>query len=243
MMINKEEILGKLKGKLIISCQLHPEDPQWQEGCIVSMVKAAIWGGAKGLRIEGVDNIKSVRDITDLPIIGLVKIHRDDTEVFMTPNIEVIKSVIDAGADIVAVDGTDRIIDGHRGCDIIPIIKREYPDILVFADCRDEKDALLSLSLGADIVAPTFYRFSSNAKSTDLPDWEMFARMCRVTQDKGVVMMEGKIWTPEDCIIAFHYGAHSVVVGTAITRAHITTRRWCDHIEGFKEERSLFYEK
>ncbi|MEA4821803.1 MAG: putative N-acetylmannosamine-6-phosphate 2-epimerase [Erysipelotrichales bacterium] len=242
-MVNKEKILNLLKGKLIISCQLHPEDPQWQEGCIVSMAKAAIWGGAKGLRIEGIENITAVRAITELPIIGLVKVHRPDTDVFMTPDLSLVSSIVAAGADIIAVDGTDRMIDNRRGCDIIPTIKKEYPDTLIFADCRDEKDALLSLSLGADIVAPTFYRFSTNAKSTDLPDWQMFARMCRVAKDKGVVMMEGKIWTPEDCIIAFHYGAHSVVVGTAITRPHITTRRWCDHIEGFTEQRSLFYEK
>ena len=242
-MKSKKQILDSVKGKLIISCLLHPEDPQWQEGCIVSMAKAVIWGGAKGLRIEGIDNIKAVRTITELPIIGLVKIHRDDTEVFMTPDLTSVGSVIAAGADIVAVDGTDRMIDGQRGCDIIPIVKKAFPNILIFADCRDEKDALLSLSLGAYIVAPTFYRFSPQAKSTDLPDWTMFARMCRMAKDKGIVMMEGKVWTPEDCIIAFHYGAHSVVVGTAITRPHITTRRWCDHIEGFTEQRSLFYEK
>ena len=242
-MKNKKDILSDLKGKLIVSCQLHPEDPQWQEGCIVAMVKAALWGGAKGLRIEGIKNITDVRAVTDVPIIGLVKIHRPDTDVFMTPNLSVAEEVIDAGADIVAVDGTDRMIDGNRGCDIIPLLKKEYPNVLIFADCRDEKDALLSLSLGADIVAPTFYRFSKNAKSTDLPDWEMFAQMCRSAKDKGVVMMEGKIWTPEDCIVAFHYGAHSVVVGTAFTRPHITIRRWSDHIEGFTEQRSLFYEK
>ncbi len=242
-MKNKKEILNDLKGKLIVSCQLHPEDPQWQEGCIVALAKAAIWGGAKGLRLEGVKNIAEVRAITTLPIIGLIKVHRKDTDVFMTPDISYVKEVVDAGADIIAVDGTDRIIDGNRGCDIIPLIKEAFPNHLILADCRDEDDALLSISLGADIVAPTFYRFSSKAKSTDLPDWEMFARMCRVSRDKAAVMMEGKVWTPEDCIIAFHYGAHSVVVGTVFTRPHISVRRWCDHIEGFVEKRSLFYEK
>ena len=242
-MKNKKAILDSLKGNLIVSCQLHPEDPQWQDGCITAMAKAVIWGGAQGLRLEGVENIQAVRAITELPIIGLVKLHRQDTEVFMTPNLQCVKAVIEAGAEIVAVDGTDRVIDGHRGCDIIPLIHKAYPQVLIFADCRDENDALLSLSLGADIVAPTFYRFSPNAKSTDLPDWEMFARMCRLCQDKGIVMMEGKIWTPEDCIVALHYGAYAVIVGTAITRAHITTRRWCDHLDGFAEKRSLFYEK
>jgi len=205
------------------------------------LAKGAIWGGAVGLRINEPENIKAVRAVTDLPIIGLWKIHRKDTDVFMTPNMEAVKQVIEAGADIVAIDGTDRMIDGKPAYEIILEIKKLYPNILIFADVRDDDDAVKALEKGADIVAPTFYRFSKNAKSSDIPDWEMFSRMCDRCKDKGAVFMEGKLWTPDDCIRALHYGAHAVVVGTVLTRTHITTQRFVDHIKGFKEERSLFY--
>ena len=54
-------------------------------------------------------------------------------------------------------------------------------------------------------------------------------------------MMEGKVWTPDDAIRAFHYGAHSVVIGSAITRPHLIMRRFYDHVNGYPEKRSLFY--
>ncbi len=240
-MSKKQAIINQLKHGLIVSCQVKKDDPQYIEGIIPALAKGALWGGAVGLRINEPENIQAVRAITDVPIIGLWKIHRKDTAVFMTPNMEAVDAVIAAGADIVAIDGTDRPIDGVLGHDIIPLIKAKYPDVVIFADVRDDEDAIRSLELGADIVAPTFYRFKPDAKSTDLPDWEMFARMCQRCQGKGLVFMEGKTWTPDDCIRAFHYGAHAVVVGTILTRVHVATRRFVDHIEGFKETRSLFY--
>lgn len=239
--MEKQKLLESLKGGLIVSCQIEKHAPCYHEDIVELMVKSAIWGGACGLRLNGIDNIKKIRKSTDLPIIGLVKVFSDETEIFMTPTMNEVRSVIEAGADIVAIDGTDRMIQGRKGYDIIPEIKKEFPNTVIFADVRDEEDALASLELGADIVAPTFYRFKKDAKSSDLPDWEMFARMCQVCKDKGIVMMEGKIWTPDDAIRAFHYGAHSVVIGSAITRPHLIMRRFYDHVNGYPEKRSLLY--
>lgn len=239
--MEKQKLLESLKGGLIVSCQIEKHAPCYHEDIVELMVKSAIWGGACGLRLNGIDNIKKTRKSTDLPIIGLVKVFSDETEIFMTPTMNEVRSVIEAGADIVAIDGTDRMIQGRKGYDIIPEIKKEFPNTVIFADVRDETDALTSLALGADIVAPTFYRFKKDAKSSDLPDWEMFARMCQVCKDKGIVMMEGKIWTPDDAIRAFHYGAHSVVIGSAITRPHLIMRRFYDHVNGYPEKRSLLY--
>lgn len=240
-MKNKLEILDSLKGGIIVSCQIEKHAPCYSDEIVELMVKSAIWGGACGLRINGEENIKNTRKLTELPIIGLIKVFRNDTDVFMTPSMIEVQKVIEAGADIVAIDGTDRQIDGHQANQIIGEIKKKYPETIIFADVRDEIDAISSLELGADIVAPTFYRFKEDAKSTDLPDWQMFSKMCEVCKGKGMVMMEGKVWTPDDAIRAFHYGADAVVVGSAITRPHLITQRFCDHVNGFKKKRSLIY--
>ena len=240
-MRNKNTIIEKLKGGIIVSCQMEKHAPAYSEEIVELLVKAAIWGGAVGLRIEGSENIKKIRKLTNLPIIGLIKVHTDDSDVFMTPSLAEVKQVIEAGADIVAIDGTDRLISGKMGRDIITLIKNKYPDALIFADVRDELDAVASLKLGADFVAPTFYRFKADAKSSDSPDWEMFAKMCRECKGLGYVVMEGKIWTPDEAIRALHYGAWAVVVGSAITRPHLITQRFVDHLEGFKEKRGLYY--
>jgi N-acylglucosamine-6-phosphate 2-epimerase len=43
--------------------------------------------------------------------------------------------------------------------------------------------------------------------------------------DKPVIM-EGKIWRPEEVSRAFQLGAYAVVVGSAITRPQLITRRF-----------------
>ena len=240
-MEKKLDILNSLKGGLIVSCQMEKHAPCYSDDMVVLMAKAAIYGGAVGLRINGIDNIINIRKITNLPIIGLIKIHSNDTDVFMTPSISEVRKIVQAGADIVAVDGTNRMINNRKANLIIKDVKREFPEILIFADVRDTKDAIEALKLGADIVAPTFYRFKKNAKSTDLPDWEEFSKMCKECKHLGVIMMEGKIWTPDDAIRALHYGAHSVIVGSAITRPHLIAQRFTDHIKGFDTKRNLLY--
>lgn len=239
--MHKEEVLEKIKGGLIVSCQMEKHAPCYSEDSVELMAKAAVWAGACALRINGVDNVKKIKSLFDIPVIGLVKVFRTDTEVFMTPTMNEVEQLIEAKADVIAIDGTDRLIDNHPAMNIIVEIKKKYPNVLILADVRDEVDAVQSLELGADMVAPTFYRFKKDAKSTDLPDWEMFAKMCRACKDKGIVLMEGKIWTPDDAIRALHYGAYAVVVGSAITRPHLIARRFVDHMNGFEEKRSLFY--
>ncbi len=240
-MKTKDEILSAIDQGLIVSCQMEKHAPCYSEDIVELMVKAALWGGACGLRLEGETNIRNIRSKYDTVIIGLIKIFRKDTEVFMTPSMDEVDRIVEAGADILALDGTDRTIDVHKGYDLIPLVKAKYPNHLILADVRDIEDAIASVEHGADLVAPTFYRFSKNAKSTDLPDWKMVANMVKSLSGKASVLMEGKIWTPDDAIKALYYGCKAVVVGSAITRPHLIAQRFVDHMHGFDKERSLYY--
>ena len=240
-MKSKEEILSAIDQGLIVSCQMEKHAPCYSDDIVELMVKAALWGGACGLRLEGEANIRNIRSKYDTVIIGLIKVFRKDTDVFMTPSMDEVDRIVNAGADILALDGTDRLIDGHKGYDLIPLVKTKYPNHLILADVRDVDDAVASVELGADLVAPTFYRFSKNAKSTDLPDWKMVANMVKAVSGKASVLMEGKIWTPDGAIKALYYGCKAVVVGSAITRPHLIAQRFADHMHGFDKERSLYY--
>ena len=62
----------------------------------------------------------------------------------------------------------------------------------------------------------------------------MFAQMCRDFKDEAYVMMEGHIYTPEDAMKVLYLGAHSVVVGSAITRPHYITKRFTDLLSGYQ---------
>lgn len=45
----------------------------------------------------------------------------------------------------------------------------------------------------------------------------------------------------DDEIKAFYYEAHSVVIGSAITRPHLITQHFVDEVKGGKINHSLFY--
>ena len=49
------------------------------------------------------------------------------------------------------------------------------------------------------------------------------------------MMMEGHINTPEEAVKCLYLGAHAVVVGSAITRPHLTAKRFADLISGYRE--------
>ena len=123
--MEKQEMLDRLKGGLIVSCQMEKHAPCYSDDMVELLAKAAVWAGACGLRINGVENVKKIKTLFDVPVIGLVKVHREDTEVFMTPSMEEADALAEAGAEIIAVDGTDRLIDGEPACAMIPRLKRK----------------------------------------------------------------------------------------------------------------------
>ena len=77
-------VLDGLRGQLIVSCQPVAGGPMDRSDIIVALAQAAELGGAAGLRIEGVANVRAVRAATALPIIGLVKRIDPATPVIIT---------------------------------------------------------------------------------------------------------------------------------------------------------------
>jgi len=232
---SQKRIVESLKGGLIVSCQVQHDDPVYSLDFGVKMAKAAQWGGAVGLRANSPDQIRAIKQSVDLPLIGLYKIWHDDTDVFITPTLEAAKEVWEAGADIIALDCTSQIThEGRPAYELLQVVKREIPDTLIFADVSNYEEAVRAISLGADLVGPTLYGYTAETKDIEEPDLREFARMCRDFKDKAYVIMEGHIYTPEDAMKAIFLGAHAVVVGSAITRPHLITKRFTDLLTGYQ---------
>lgn len=230
----KKAILESING-LIVSCQVQHDDPIYTDDMAVKMAQAAKWGGAVGIRANSPEQIKAIKEKVDLPIIGLYKIWNDNTDVFITPTLESAKQVWEAGADIIALDCTNQITHKNKHAwELLPKVKKEIPEAIIFADVSTYDEAKHAIELGADIVAPTLYGYTKETKHIEEPNMREFARMCTDFKDDAYVIMEGHIYTPEDAIKCFYLGCHAVVVGSAITRPHITTLRFTDLINRYQ---------
>src|SRR3569833_1337574 len=101
-------ILEQLRGSLVVSCQPVTDGPLDRPDIVAAFALAAEAGGARGLRIEGLANLRAVRAVTRLPIIGLVKRIDPATPIIITATVADAAALAEVGADIVAFDATDR---------------------------------------------------------------------------------------------------------------------------------------
>ena len=234
--MKNRELLDKLKGGLIVSCQVQPDDPVYSMDFVLKMAQAAEWAGAAGIRANSPDQIKMIKEHVDLPLIGLYKIWHEDTDVFITPTLDAARQVWDAGADIIALDCTDQIThEGKPAWELLPLVQKEIADALIFADVSTYEEAKRAVDLGADIVGPTLYGYTETTKHIEEPNLREFARMCRDFGDRAFMIMEGHIYTPEDAVKCLYLGADAVVVGSAITRPHLIAKRFVDLMGGLQD--------
>jgi len=232
----KRDLIESLKNGLIVSCQVQKDDPIYTDDIVIKMAEAAAWAGAVAIRANSPEQIKAIKEKVDLPIIGLYKIWNDDTDVFITPTLEAAKQVWEAGAEIIALDCTSQIThEKTKAYELLPILKKEIQDAIIFADVSNYDEAKRAIELGADIVAPTLYGYTEETKHIEEPNLREFARMCRDFKDDAYVMMEGHLYTPEDAMKCIYLGAHSVVVGSAITRPHLIAKRFVDLLGGYQD--------
>ena len=233
----KKQILESLKGGLIVSCQGQHDDPIYTDNMVVKMAEAARWAGAVGIRANSPEQIKAIKEaVPELPMIGLWKVWHDDTDVFITPTMKEVKAIWEAGAEIIALDCTSQVThEGTQAWNLIKEVKKEIPEAIIFADVSNLEEARRAVENGADIVAPTLYGYTKETSHIEGADYRMFAQMCRELKDEAYVMMEGHLYTPEDAMKCIFLGAHSVVVGSAITRPHLTAKRFVDLLSGYQD--------
>lgn len=218
-------MLDKIKGGLIVSCQALEDEPLHGGDTMAKMAKAAEIGGAIGIRSNGPDDIKNIKDSVKLPIIGLNKIDHEGYEVYISPSIEDIKPIIEAGADMIAIDATKQ----SRPCEIEDLVEYIHSkNKLVLADISTYEEAINAQRLNCDAVAITMVSYTSYTKDVKLPAFELLEQLVK---DLDIpVIAEGNFNTPEAARKAMDLGAHAVVVGSAITRPQIITKKFYEAI-------------
>ncbi|WP_298040375.1 N-acetylmannosamine-6-phosphate 2-epimerase [uncultured Microbacterium sp.] len=217
------DTLERLRGGLTVSCQAYPGEAMRDPNTMAQIAQAAIVGGASAIRVQGIADIRAVAELP-VPIVGLWKDGEDD--VFITPTLEHAIAVADAGADIVAIDGTRRPRpDGRTLAETIAGLRAHFAetgrDALIMADCGSLEDAVMAEAAGADILGTTLSGYSGERPKTDGPDLELIGLIAE--QCTKPICAEGRIHTPAHAGAAIDAGAFTVCVGTAITHPSTIT--------------------
>jgi len=206
-------VLGALRDRLVVSCQAREGEPLHGPLHMTAMALSALAGGAAGLRLEGPADIGAVRPLTPVPVIGLWKV--GSAPVYITPTLEAVHRVVEAGADVVAVDGTGRPRpDGST----LEQAARAVHDAgrLLMADVATLEQGRAAADAGADLVGSTLSGYTDDGPRGDGPDLRLVAELAAALPVP--VVAEGRIATPEQAAQALRLGAWTVVVGGAISR-------------------------
>ena len=218
------DLVASLKGAVIVSCQAGPESPLNQPLTIAALAQSAAVGGAHGFRVDGPANVAAVRAVSALPIFGINKVDRDGYDVRITSTLGDAVEVVEAGANVVALDGTQR--RRPFGESLARTISGLHEiGVPVMADISTSEEAVAAVEAGADMVATTLAGYTPYTSHLDKlgPAASLLAEIHALPVP---VLVEGRIWTTQHVADCFEGGAYAVIIGSAITVPELITRRF-----------------
>ena len=221
-------VLERFQGGLVVSCQARPGNPLHGPGPMVAMAQAAEIGGARGLRVNGPSDVAAILEATSLPVMAINKVEHADSPVMITPNVASAQALLDTGATVVALDGTNRARPGgERLRDVVRAI--HAAGAVAMGDLAEIGDLQGAVAAGIDAVGTTLSGYTGPTPPPDDPDFDLLAQL--VKQSPVPVFAEGRFWTREQVVQAYALGASFVVVGTAITNPMAITSRFVSAME------------
>ena len=214
-MIPTTEVLNK---GLIVSVQAPLGSPMRDPDVIASMAEASLRNGAIGVRLESPEHIGAVRRrCPEALIIGLWKCTFPHSSVYITPGWREIQAVWSAGADVIALDATERVRpEGQLLADLIQRARQELRATLM-ADVDSVQNGLRAAELGCDWIGTTLYGYTETTSDRTPPGLELLPDLRRGLESSVRLICEGGIASPGIARSALDAGADNVVVGTAIT--------------------------
>jgi N-acylglucosamine-6-phosphate 2-epimerase len=226
--MNVHPILEQLRGSLIVSCQPdasdREHDPMNSPTIMTALARAAVLGGAIGIRADSPLDIAAIRAAVSVPIIGIYKFDIPGFQVRITPTVEHAIQIANAGSDVIAIDATQRPRPhGLSVADMIAQVKAQTGK-LVFADVSTLDEGIHAAEVGADAILPTLAGYTDYSRNLPGPDFELIEAMA--THLDVPLIVEGKISTPDQAKHALELGAWAVCVGSAITRPRWITEHF-----------------
>lgn len=221
--------MEELRHKLIVSCQALPDEPLHSDFIMARMAVAAKEGGASGIRANSVVDIAAIQKAVDLPIIGIIKRDYEGADVYITATMKEVDELMTVRPDIIAIDATTSTRpNGESLKEFFQKAKEKYPDQLWMADCSTIDEMLTADQLGFDFIGTTLvgYTKQSQGDKIESNDFEIIRKA--LSQLSHPLIAEGNIDTPDKVRRVLELGAYSVVVGSAITRPQLITKKFVE---------------
>lgn len=206
---------------LIVSCQALPDEPLYSSFIMGKMALAAKEGGAVGIRANTVADIKAIKAEVDLPIIGIIKQDYDNMIPYITPTMKEIDALVEENIHVIALDATI-----NQSENFLKEVLNKYPNQKFMADISTIEEGLRAESLGFQFVGTTLVGYTEQSKNMN--NFEVLSTL--IEKCKIPVIAEGNFDTPEKARKALEIGAYSVVVGSAITRPQLITKRFAEEV-------------
>lgn len=221
--------MEELRHKLIVSCQALPDEPLHSDFIMARMAVAAKEGGASGIRANSVVDIAAIQKAVDLPIIGIIKRDYEDADVYITATMKEVDELMTVRPNIIAIDATTSTRpNGESLKEFFQKVKEKYPDQLWMADCSTIDEMLTADQLGFDFIGTTLvgYTKQSQGDKIESNDFEIIRKA--LSKLSHPLIAEGNIDTPDKVRRVLELGAYSVVVGSAITRPQLITKKFVE---------------
>lgn len=224
--------LSPLLRSLIVSCQAPEGSPLRTPEIMLAMARAAVIGGAAGIRANAPDHVGLMVAALDVPVLGLHKVVYDDSPVYITPTMVEVDALLNTGCEMIALDATARPRPGGAA---LPDLVRRIHDAgaLAFGDLATLDDLGPALAAGVDAVGTTLSGYTSDGPVPEGPDVDLLPAL--VERSTVPVYAEGRYGTPDEARLALELGADIVIVGTAITEPIALTRRFAAALDAAPE--------
>ena len=207
---------------LIVSCQALDNEPLHSSFIMSKMALAAKEGGAIGIRANTVEDIKAIKNEVDLPIIGIIKKDYEGMISYITPTMKEVEDLVNAKVDVVAVDATI-----NQDLEFLKSLKTLYPNQKFMADISTVEEGIRAAEIGFDYVGTTLVGYTEQSKGVN--NFEVLEKL--IKECKKPVIAEGNFDTPEKARKAMEMGAFAVVVGGAITRPQLITKKFAEEVK------------
>ncbi len=215
--MDKKELMEKIEGGLIVSCQALEDEPLHSSFIMGRMAYAAALGGASGIRANSIEDIREIKKMVSLPIIGIIKKDYPDCKTRITPTMAEIDALMEEVVEIIAMDATMRPRpDGKTIAELFPEIRKKYPNQFFMADCATFAEAEQAERLGFDFIGTTLTGYTEETQGILPPDFDLMHRLAYSLHTP--IIAEGGIFSPEQLRKAMDQGVLACVVGSAITR-------------------------